>query len=89
MFGRAPRVRVSTLGPSTGGDRKIDVLDNSRCDSKITTVAKAQEKLQEKVTDKAQPRARTRKVIYLDAFAQFRCGRPRVGGQCLAERIFA
>ena len=49
MFGRAPRTSFSTLVSSTGGEWKVDVLDDVALRKQVATVVEAQQQLHKQV----------------------------------------
>ena len=53
MFGRAPRIALSTLASSTGQDWQVDVLDENALQAKVQSVVAAQSQLHKEVLDKA------------------------------------
>ena len=54
MFGRAPRIALSTLASSTRQDLQVDVLDEKALRAKVQSVVAAQSQLHKEVLDKVQ-----------------------------------
>ena len=54
MFGKAPRIALSTLASSTGLDWQVDVLDEKAPRAKVQSVVAAQSHLHKEVLVKVQ-----------------------------------
>ena len=83
MFGRAPRTSFSTLASSTGGEWRLDVLDEDMLRQKVATVVEAQQEMHKEVAQRVEKtRAMQRQAASKGQLPNF-----MVGDYVLAARV--